>query len=393
MKIIPLGLAAFLLFSPLTAHAEQVPTLSGQSAVVMDGTTGDILFTKEEDVKRYPASLTKLMTAILLLEHKKPDDLLTASRLAASQEPTNISLRAGEKMTAKDALYALLLHSANDVAVMVAENVAGSVSKFADMMNAKAKALGMKNTHFVTPNGLHNPNHYSTAKDLAILTRAALQYPQIKEALHTKTYTMKRSYDPKELKNQNRLLFEDPETYWGGKSGFTDQAGTCLTEVANENGILLIAVTLKTTLEGAYDDIEKLVAYGYTQYDTFTLRKGQSLIEYPAPSGFTPQMMYTADGFQTIYPRTAPIEKQVELKPWNGPVPAGTEMGTLTIIQDGKVLKKIPLVVQQPITSNKTSPVSGTIVILLLTTLMMVRMRSAFRKKPLPQEMRESLPG
>jgi D-alanyl-D-alanine carboxypeptidase len=392
MKFHSLGLAALLLLQPLAAHAE-APAVSGQSAVIMDVSSGDILYTKEADVKRYPASLTKLMTAILLVEHKKPTDILIASPLAARQEPSNISLRPGEKMTAKDALYALLLHSANDVAVLVAENVAGAVPKFAEMMNAKAKALGMNHTHFVTPNGLHDPNHYSTARDLAILTRAALQYPEIKEALHTQTYTMKRAFEPRELRNQNRLLFENPNQYWGGKSGFTDQAGTCLTEVADENGNFLIAVTLKTTLEGAYDDIEKLTAYGFTQYATFSLPEGEPLVEYPAPPGYTSAMMYTDSPFQIRYPQTAVIEKKVELNPWSGPLPAGSQVGTLTILQDGKEIQKIPLVVKQPITAQKTSTRSGTAAFLLLTFLTLWRMRAALKKRPSPQEVRESLPG
>lgn len=397
MKFSVFCLAALLLLTPITVRAEEMPTLSGQSGILIDANTGEVLFAKDENTRRFPASLTKLMTAILLVENKKPDEILSASELAASQEPSNISLHAEEKLTAKDALYALLLHSANDVAVMVAENVAGSVPKFAEKMNEKANDLGMNHTHFVTPSGLHDPNHYSTAHDMALLTRAALQYPEIKEAMHTQTYTMNRKNQPKTLKNQNQLLQENPETYWGGKSGFTDEAGSCLTEVTYKNGVPLISVTLKAnTLKGMYNDIERLTSYGYAQYQTFSMQKGTPLIEYPVPSGFHSQMMYTADSYQTmiLQSKVKEVRRQVDLKPWNGPLAAGAEVGTLILVVDGTVQHKIPIVIQKPIQSVKTSPTTGTVMIFLLSIITMYRLRTTLRHKKQPQqEMGKSMPG
>lgn len=384
---------------PPSLHAATEIKLSGTSALVMDAETGEILFAKAGDEKRFPASITKLMTAILLVEKKKPDDLLTASSYAASQEPSNISLHPGEKMTAKDALYALLLHSANDVAVMIAENIAGTTARFSSMMNAKAAQLGMKNTHFVTPNGLHDPQHYSTARDLAILTRAALQIPQIREALHCQTYRLSRPYGPNLLQNQNQLLQHDPSLYWGGKSGFTDQAGSCLTEVAVQNGVTLISVTLQAgSLKGMYDDIRTLTAYGFQQYRTYAVHAGDPFINYPAPEGFIAPMMYSGGSFQMFARKNGPaaIHQQVILHPWQGPLPAGAEVGTLLIRQNGKVIQTLPLIIKSPITARKSSPVSATLCILLLSGISLYRRRRLHQnlKKQVPQRVRgHSLPG
>ncbi|MCL6516947.1 D-alanyl-D-alanine carboxypeptidase family protein [Alicyclobacillus sp.] len=239
-------LCAIVLTLVCAVPADAAPrrvVVNARAAVVMDAQSGDILFAKNADVPLYPASTTKLMTAILLVTHLNPEDPVYVSEAAARQARVRLGLRPDTTITAEDALHAILMKSANDVAYAVAETVGGSQEGFARMMNLKARLIGCTHTNFITPNGLHDDDHMSTAHDIALILREALKYPRIVAAMQTKQYTVAG----KTFRNGNRLMYLESPTFGeviGGKTGYTSKAMYCLAFAARQNGRVRISVVL-----------------------------------------------------------------------------------------------------------------------------------------------------
>ena len=204
-----------------------------------------MLFEKNADARRPPASTTKIMTSILLLENTNPTDVLTASPRAAATGGSSLNLKAGERITAHDMLYALMLRSANDGCVVVAEKVAGSEPKFAGMMTAKAHEIGAVNTHFGNCNGLNENPNVTTARDLSIMARYAFRFPEFNDAVHSKFYNIARAKENKDtlLRNHAKFLWHFPGAD-GVKTGFTNPAGHCFVGAATWNGWRLVSVVL-----------------------------------------------------------------------------------------------------------------------------------------------------
>ena len=176
------------------ADLSKPPVLSAPSALLMEYDTGEVLYASGADIKRYPASTTKILTGLLFAENTKPDDIVTCNDPSVVNiEPSSLRIKPGERFRAEQLLYGFLLRSANDGAVVIAEHVAGSVASFSTKMNARAAELGAVNSHFVNPHGLHNPEHYTTARDLALIARAALQNPRFTDAVGTPKRTISRS--------------------------------------------------------------------------------------------------------------------------------------------------------------------------------------------------------
>ncbi len=223
------------------------PKVSAESALVMDAESGKILYYKNADVSRFPASTTKIMTAMLLLENCTPDEIIVAPKDIDKVNQASMHLHPGEKITAGDMLYGLLLRSANDGCVAVADHISGSVEKFVELMNKRAKELGCTNTHFNNPNGLNDDHHTTTAHDLALIARKAMSYPAFAQAVKTYKYSIKR--DPKVthdtlMINHDKYLLKDP-TADGIKTGWTIPAGRCFVGSATRNGYRIITVVLK----------------------------------------------------------------------------------------------------------------------------------------------------
>lgn len=238
------------------------PLLTAEAAIALDLDTGDVLFEKNAGQRMYPASLTKLMTAILLAERMDPSDVLTYSARAQAQEPVRLDLPPGSVMTTADAMDAMLIGSANDVAYMVAENVAGSAAAFVRMMNSKAKEMGLLSTHFVTPSGLHDDDHYSTAADLAALFREALSDPWIRDTLATHKATLAATPVAITVTNTNPLLGSTGCV--AGKTGYTSMAGKCLAALFERHGRPVIAVVLKSeTDETLISDMEAVANWSF----------------------------------------------------------------------------------------------------------------------------------
>lgn len=248
---------------------QEQPDIIGTSGAVIDAYTGKYLYEKNDNEKRFPASITKIMTIILVEENLKKDDIITFSKNAASQEPSNqqILYHEGEKVSVEDALQSLMIISSNDVAFALAERVGGSIEGFAKMMNAKAKELGATNTHFVTPNGLPNEDHYTTAHDMALFGREALKYPDIIKKMGTRKAVIKTNERTVTIKSPNTIPIENPKAL-GGKTGYTDAAQHTLIEVLKDGDKKVIAVTMHSTKEGKYKDMNTMSEYAFSKIKT-----------------------------------------------------------------------------------------------------------------------------
>ena len=250
---IPL-LALFLL--PAMAAAQAV---TAESAVVMDNATGKVLWARNADEELYPASTTKIMTAMLLLEHCTPDEIIQAPMDVEKVKESSMHLKPGENVRAKDMLYAMMLRSANDACYAVAMHISGSVDKFADLMNARAKEIGCTHTHFDNPNGLNDKLHYTTAHDLALIGRQAMSYEPFRDIVRTEKTKINRGTNWRDLwmVNHNKILKRDP-TCDGIKTGWTPAAGPCLLFESTLGGVSLIGVEL----DGSGNDITGTVTAG-----------------------------------------------------------------------------------------------------------------------------------
>jgi D-alanyl-D-alanine carboxypeptidase len=228
-------------FARSKQQASAPPYVNAKAAIVYDATDKTILYEKNADVPMYPASTTKLMTAILLVTHLSPDDEVYVGPNAARQAKVRLGVKNGTSMRADDALHALLMKSANDVAFAVAESVGGSEEGFARMMNMKARLLGCTHTQFVTPNGLHHDEHQSSAHDMALILAEAVRYPRIVSAMQTSSFVV----DGKPVRNGNRFIHENQLPFGeaiGGKTGFTSKAMYCLAFAVKQHDHVRISV-------------------------------------------------------------------------------------------------------------------------------------------------------
>lgn len=239
--------------------------VSAESAALMNADTGEFLFVKEPNKELPIASLTKIMTAILAIESGDLDALVTFSENAANQPPSKIYVQAGDSLTLRDLLYALLLESGNDAAVAIAEYIAGNVDSFVNLMNQKARTLGMFNTTFTNPSGLSEPApNISTARDLAILMRYAMQNNIFRDIVGTKFYQTTTTLGvPLDFQHKHRLV-QQVDYVIGGKTGFTQASGRTLISYAIVNNIPLITVTLNAPDD--WQDHLQMLKYGYSQY-------------------------------------------------------------------------------------------------------------------------------
>ncbi|MBC8016868.1 MAG: D-alanyl-D-alanine carboxypeptidase [Sporomusaceae bacterium] len=263
-KVITLFIAASLFVTNLAFAAPNPPNIVAKSAIVIDAATGKVLYSKNAEEKRYPASTTKIMSLIVALEHSNLDEMVTTSRNASGTEGSTLWLAEGEKLKMLDVLYGIMLVSGNDATVAVAEHISGSVEKFAQLMTDKAHTIGANDTNFTNSNGLPDPNHFSTAHDLARITAYGYKKPLFTEIISTKNKVIPwagKDHD-RDLYNENRMLW----LYEGGngvKTGYTDAAGRCLVSGAKRNGIQLITVVLDS--DTMWDDSIALLNFGFTQ--------------------------------------------------------------------------------------------------------------------------------
>lgn len=324
------------------------PSVSAVSAVLINADTGGTIFEKNADEKRAVASTTKIMTALLTLESGQLDRRFTVDSMAIRVEGTSMGLREGDIVTRRALCYGMLLPSGNDASNAAAVNISGSLSAFAEKMNEKAAQLGMNDSHFVTPSGLDAPEHYSTARDMAKLTRAALKNEDFRAICGLTSATLEFGNPPysRTLYNSNKLL-KQYEGCIGVKTGFTDNARRCLVSAAERDGVTLIAVTLNAPDD--WNDHKKLFDYGFSMVNSQeispesvsvdivggTVREVTAAPESSAVVGLTAS---EAGEIRTEYRVPAFVYAEVS---------AGDCMGYVEIYYKEELLRSIPLLAER----------------------------------------------
>ncbi|MBR6222735.1 MAG: D-alanyl-D-alanine carboxypeptidase [Lachnospiraceae bacterium] len=256
---------------------ERQPDLVSEAAVVMDAKTGAILYDKNSEQKEYPASITKIMTCLLAVEKGNLEDMVNISHEAVfgiERDSSHVGLMEGEQVKLEHLLYALMIESANDAAIAIAEHIGGSVEGFAEMMNAKAEELGCTNTHFVNPNGLFNEEHYTCPKDMALITKEALKYPMFREltqAKHSQIPPTNLCEETRELWKAFKLTSPKSTFYYeyalGGKTGYVKQSKSTLMTYANKDGMELICVVMMCAgRKISWKDTRAAFRYAYNNY-------------------------------------------------------------------------------------------------------------------------------
>lgn len=256
----------------------QGPKIIAETGIVMDLDTGEILYAKGIDEKRAPASITKIMTAMLAIEKVPLDTEITFTDEVNNIEPgsTHIGIKPGETLSMEESLYGILLGSANEVSSGVAEYIGGTVQAFVDMMNQRAQDLGCKNTHFVNANGLYADDHYTTARDMALIAQAAFQNETFRNIVKTQYYIIPPTNITAEERwiNNHHQMIQNGEHYYegclGGKNGYTVKAGNTLVTYAEKNSMRLVCVVLKGTTE-YYNDTKNLLDYGFNNFEKLKL--------------------------------------------------------------------------------------------------------------------------
>ena len=284
------------------------PDVFAETAVLMDAKTGKVLYGKYEHKQMYPASITKLLTALVAIETHNPTDIITMSKEAVfgiERNSSHIGLDVGEQINLDQGLHALLLASANEVANGIAELCDVSIEAFGEHSTRRAKELGANNTNFVNPHGLHDPNHYTTAYDMALIASEVIKQPYFQEIMNTYTYQIPGTNktdeirylsQPHKLLNENRYGKSFREDVIGGKTGYTTIAGNTLVTMAKEGDIELISVVLKSNSQNLYKDTNMILDYGFDNYKTISLHQSDNIIStvpiYTVKSG---QLIHIAD--------------------------------------------------------------------------------------------------
>ena len=340
---------------------KNIPVLNSKSAIIFDRTSKKIIFEKNANEKRAMASTTKIMTAILTIEKGNLEEIVEVSQKAASIHGSRLGLKKGDKIKLEDLLYGLLLKSGNDAAMQIAISISGSIENFAEMMNEKAEELGLKNTHFVTPHGLDNSNHYTTAYELAILTDYALNIPEFAKIVNTKQYTIQINSTPVLITNTNELL-GNLNGVNGVKTGFTNLAGRCLvTSCVRDNWQIITIVLGADSKKSRTKDSISLIEYNYKNFTRINIKerikkvfadwkesneKNIDIIK-GKKCNIETDMNYTYD-FE-LYPVHKEEEKnitiQIECKDkLEAPIKDKLEIGKIHVIHDSKEIMSIPII-------------------------------------------------
>jgi serine-type D-Ala-D-Ala carboxypeptidase (penicillin-binding protein 5/6) len=358
------AVAAVLAAAAAPANAAETPPRvpNAQAAIVVDARDGTVMFAKRPDAERSIASTTKLMTALLALERAKPDDVFTAPAYNAMPAESRINLHPGEQMTVHDLLEALLLESANDAAVTLAEGVSGSRAAFVEDMNARAAELGLDHTSYANPIGLDEPGNHSSARDLATLTRVLLRRPRFARIVDMPEAELESGVRPRVVENRNDLVGTYP---WvsGVKTGYTAEAGNVLVGAATGPvGVRVISVVLGEPTEGARDqDTLALLRWGLARFHRVRVLDprrmlAQADIKYRDSTARLvarrAAVLTIRDGEHIRRRVKAPDELE-------GPLEAGVRVGTVTVLLDGRPARRVALVTAEEV------PEAGTLRVLL----------------------------
>ena len=327
------------------SEASKPPVINALAAVVLEESTGRMLFNKNALEKRSVASTTKVMTALVALENGNPDDKVTVSKRAAAIGGSRAGLVEGEQYLLRELIYAMMMISANDAAIAVAEHIGGSVENFADIMNSRAISLGAVNSHFITPHGLDREDQFSTAYDIALIAIEALKYPLFRAIVATTS-----SYIPgHSLYNTNELLGSYPGAD-GVKTGYTGKAGRCLVSTAKKNGMRLITVVLGSPTRNARANASmNLLDYGFDNFSMHSfLKQGDIYARVPVNRGIKGEVLLKAER-DIVLPLSKSEAESINKREYvpdilNAPVYAGTDGGYVEYMLNGKVIAASQLV-------------------------------------------------
>ena len=369
-------ITTFLLISslipPASAFAETAsPEVTADAAILMDLATGEILYDKQMDKQKFPASTTKIMTALLVMENLDLTDTVAIDEEVSFTEGSRIYLLPGEELTVEQMLSALLIESANDAAVALAKKISGSVSDFAVLMNKRAQELGATNTHFNNANGMPDELHLTTAHDLALIAREAMKQETFRRIVTTYRYIIPATamQDTRYLYNSNRLLYDERHkvTYNGTlrpikydgitgiKTGYTIAAGSCLVASAKRGDSEFVAVVLQSEPNSLYLDVIKLLEYGFDNYQTVSkMAAGETVGEVKVKDGAlgTIPVMASADIKATL-PRSASgenLEVKVVLdEKLTAPLSKGDKAGEIQIYDGDRLVASFDAVASQDV--------------------------------------------
>lgn len=340
--------ACLLLALFLPAASASSPDVRASAAVLMDAETGTVLFDKAMHKRRPMASTTKVMTALLVLEASALPETLTAGSIVQTVSGSSLYMKPDDVVSTDDLLAALLVQSANDAAVVLAKEIAGSVDAFSDLMNDRAQQLGASETHFVNPHGLHHRDHYATAYGLALITREAFEHPRFAELVGSKTARVavpSADGGQRLLVNHNKLLWK-VDYADGVKTGYVRQSGHCLVASGTQDGWRLIAVLLNTP--DMYGEAKALLDYGFENFrhQVYTQR-GDAVGHAQISGGEESQVPVVCESSMSCV--TGPglgddIRLEVTLSPLDAPVAAGTPAGEARLVSNGETLSASALV-------------------------------------------------
>lgn len=325
-------------------------SLYARSAVLLDGDSHRVLYEENGYTETAMASTTKIMTCIIALEYGKPEDVVTVSKYASTMPDVQLNIKPGQQFYLKDLLYSLMLESHNDVAVAVAEHIGGSVEGFAKLMNMKAKELGCNHTNFVTPNGLDAPEHYTTARDLAVIAAYAIKNEEFIKITNEITWTLKEitKGTQYQVANKNRFLYM-MEGAIGVKTGFTNMAGYCFVGALKRDDRTFISVVLGSgwppNKTYKWADTKTLMNYGINHYQFRQIAEEFPFEQIPVYRGISKYAELSMDGNICLLLREdEEIDIKYELpKTLSAPIKENMQVGSANYYINGELYQSIPI--------------------------------------------------
>ena len=355
-------LILFIIIKKVYAYEDnnKLPNINSRKAVVIERTSKKILYGKKENERAKMASTTKIMTALVVIQNTNLENVVEVSKKAAGTGGSKLKLKKGDKITVKDLLYGLMLKSGNDAAVALAEYVGGSIEGFAELMNKNAEALGLSNTHFVTPHGLDEDEHYTTAYELAIISDYALKNEVFAEIVKTKSANITINGQTRTINNTNELLGNLNGVY-GVKTGFTNGAGRCLvTAVKRENMDIICVVLEADTKKNRTRDSVKLIEKAFEKYEIISLNNkineeftnwnNLNCNRIYIEKGDGKKLLLKLDDNEEIkYPILKNTEDKIDINiianlKLKAPIKKDTEIGKLQIKYDNEIIKEISII-------------------------------------------------
>jgi len=371
MKKILFVLLIIIIFIYVTpAYAAEPPSIFGKAGILIDFETGQILYQKNPHEKLYPASTTKMLTGLIILENHSLNEIVTVDSESPFVQGSKIFIEEGEQLSVKDLLYATLIDSSNDCAAALAIFHSGSIENFAILMNQRAKELGANDSNFVNPHGLHDDNHFTTAYDLSLIAQEAYKNDLFREIVSLATYHMSitnKHDEPRYYKTSNKFLFDTNLMYYnnkyvtikydivdGIKSGYTTNSKNVLVSTAKKNEIRLISVVMRSDTDNLYLDSRKLLDYGFDnyKYHYFTF-SGNKITSIPIENGTVNSLnLFASSTIKNLIPITydiGKIEEKIILNQVILPVHVNDVLGKIEYYIDDKLIGSSDLIADKEV--------------------------------------------